>query len=287
MGLAAFRWGSSVLIIAQLSDFHVRPPGETAYGVDTNAMFAEAVDAVLRLRPRPDLVLVSGDLADCGLDAEYALVARGLAALPMPVFVIPGNHDRRETLVRGLAGHGYLPASGFINYAVEEFPLRLIGLDSVLPGEGHGGFCAERRKWLAETLARGGGRPTLVMIHHAPFRVGVDGMDELMLRDADGLEAIIRRHPEVERVVCGHYHRPITVRYAGTVGFCAPSTAHQVAFDLNPGQTNRFIMEPPGLAVHTWQPSTGIATHVVPIGDYGAPFDVVLEAEYPGRIAHA
>ena len=77
------------------------------------------------------------------------------------------------------------------------------------------------------------------------------------------------------------------MRYAGTVGFCAPSTAHQVAFDLNPGQSNRFIMEPPGLAVHTWQPSTGIATHVVPIGDYGAPFDVVLEADYPGRVAHA
>ncbi len=277
-----------MLIIAQISDFHVRPRGQTAYGVDTNAMFAEAIDAVLRLRPRPDLVLVSGDLADCGLAEEYALVTEGLAALPMPVFVVPGNHDRRETLVRGLWDrHSYLP-DGFINYAVEEFPLRLICLDSVVPGVGHGGFCSERQDWLRHTLAQGDGAPTLVMIHHPPFRVGVDGMDELMLlQDTAAFETIIRRHPEVERVVCGHYHRPITVRYAGTVGFCAPSTAHQVALDLHPGRANRFIMEPPGLAVHTWRPDAGLTTHIVPIGDYGAPFDVVLEADYPGRIAHA
>jgi 3',5'-cyclic AMP phosphodiesterase CpdA len=273
-----------VLIIAQISDFHVRPRGQTAYGVDTNAMFAESIDAVLRLRPRPDLVLVSGDLTDCGLAEEYALVADGLAALPMPVFVVPGNHDRRDALVRGLWDrHSFYLPDGFINYAIDEYPLRLVGLDSVAPGVGHGAFCSERQAWLTHTLAQGGGVPTLVMIHHPPFRVGVDGMDELMMRDAAAFEAIIRRHPEVERVVCGHYHRPITVRYAGTVGFCAPSTAHQVALDLHPGVPNRFIMEPPGLAVHTWEPSIGLTTHVVPIGDFGAPFDVVLEADYPGQ----
>src|SRR5918997_3641364 len=127
-----------MLIIAQLSDFHVRPRGQTAYGVDTNAMFAEAIDAVLRLRPRPDMVLVSGDLTDCGLAEEYALVADGLAALPMPVFVVPGNHDRRDALVRGLWDrHSHYLPDGFINYAIDEFPLRLVGLDSVAPGVGH------------------------------------------------------------------------------------------------------------------------------------------------------
>lgn len=274
--------------IAQLSDFHVRPPGKTAYGdVDTNAMFHAAIDAVLQLDPRPDCVVVSGDLTDCGLDEEYQIVANGLTRLAMPVFVIPGNHDRREQLVRSLESrHRYLPRDGFINFVVNDFPVRLICLDSVEAGETHGTFCTTRQQWLRDALATGGGKPTVIVIHHPPFLVGVDGMDELRLVDATALDAIIRQHPEVERVLCGHYHRTIAVRYAGTVGYVAPSTAHQVALDLRPGRSNRFIMEPPGFAVHTWRPDMGISSHLVPIGDYGGPFDIALDRDYPGLAAH-
>lgn len=277
-----------MLIIAQLSDFHVRPRGRTAYGdVDTNAMFRDAVDAVLRMDPQPDCVVVSGDLTDCGLDEEYRIVADGLAALPMPVLVIPGNHDRREQLVQSLgARHGYLPRDGFINFVEDRFPVRLICLDSVEAGETYGSFCAARQQWLRDALAAGRGKPTVIVIHHPPFLVGVDGMDELRLTDAAALEAIIRQHREVERVLCGHYHRAITVRYAGTIGYIAPSTAHQVALDLRPGTSNRFIMEPPGFAVHTWRPGMGMISHLMPIGDYGGPFDIALDRDYPGRVAH-
>ena len=85
------------MIIAQLSDFHARPHGRPAYGiVDTNAAIAGAVDAVLALDPLPDCVLVTGDLTDCGLLEEYGIVREALRRLPMPVYVLPGNHDRRE-----------------------------------------------------------------------------------------------------------------------------------------------------------------------------------------------
>ena len=275
-----------MLIVAQLSDFHVRPRGKAAYGdVDTNAMFQEAVDAVLRMNPRPDCVVVSGDLTDGGLDEEYDIVADGLAALPMPVFVIPGNHDRRDQFVRSLAPrHAYLPRDGFIQFVEESFPVRLICLDSVEAGETYGRFCPARQQWLRDALAKGDGKPTVIVIHHPPFLVSVDGMDELRLMDSAALDAIIKEHPEIERVICGHYHRSITVRYAGTVGYVAPSTAHQVALDLNPGSTNRFIMEPPGFAVHTWQPDTGITSHLVPIGNYGRRFDIALDRDYPGLV---
>ena len=278
-----------MFIIAQLSDFHVRPHGKTAYGdVDTNGMFHDAIDAVLKLDPQPDCIVVSGDLTDCGLDEEYQIVAYGLGRLPMPVFVIPGNHDRREQLIQSLSPrHRYLPRDGFINFAADAFPVRLIGLDSVETGQTYGSFCATRQQWLRGALAAGGGKPTVIVIHHPPFLVGVDGMDELRLIDATALGVIIKDHPEVERVLCGHYHRAITVRYAGTVGYVAPSTAHQVALDLRPGRSNRFIMEPPGLAVHTWRPDMGITSHLVPIGDYGGPFDIALDRDYPGLLAHA
>lgn len=279
------------MIIAQLSDFHARPHGRPAYGiVDTNAAIESAVDAVLALDPAPDCVLVTGDLADCGLAEEYAIVRAALRRLPMPVYVLPGNHDRREAFVEALgADYAYLPKAGFLHYTVEDFPVRLIGLDTVIAGEDGGEICAEREAWLAERLREGQGRPTLIFMHHPPFAVGVDGMDVIPCRVSEHFAGLVADHPEIERVLCGHYHRPIQRRFAGTIGYVAPGTAHQVALDLRPGTENQFIMEPPAFAVHAWRPETGIVSHLQPIGDYGPRRPFVLDPAYPGKpqVAHA
>lgn len=278
------------MIIAQLSDFHARPHGRPAYGiVDTNAAIESAVDAVLALDPTPDCVLVTGDLADCGLAEEYAIVRAALRRLPMPVYVLPGNHDRRESFAEALGvDYAYLPKTGFLHYTVEDFPVRLIGLDTVIAGEDGGEICAEREAWLAERLRKGQGRPTLIFMHHPPFAVGVDGMDVIPCRVSESFAGLIADHPEIERVLCGHYHRPIQRRFAGTIGYVAPGTAHQVALDLRPGTENWFVMEPPAFAVHAWRPETGIVSHLQPIGDYGPRRPFVLDPAYPGKpqVAH-
>jgi 3',5'-cyclic AMP phosphodiesterase CpdA len=273
------------MIIAQLSDFHARPVGRPAYGyVDTNAAIRRAVDAVLAMEPRPDCVLVTGDLTDCGLPEEYEIVRDALAVLPMPVYAVPGNHDRRETFAQVLGpSHGYLPKAGFLHYAIDDFPVRLIGLDTVIAGQDGGEICAEREAWLATRLTEGNGRPTVIFMHHPPFRVAVDGMDVMPCRVSPGFAALIARHPEIERVVCGHYHRPIQRRFAGTIGYVAPGTAHQVALDLRPGRENRLIMEPPAFALHVWDPEAGLVSHLQPIGDFGPIRDFIADPDYPGQ----
>lgn len=273
------------MIIAQLSDFHARPYGHPAYGIiDTNTAIGRAVDAVLAMQPQPDCVLVTGDLTDCGLAEEYAIVREALARLPMPVYAVPGNHDRRANFLAAFAPqHGYLPKAGPLNYVIEDFPVRLIGLDTVVAGEDGGEICAAREAWLAEQLAQGQGKPTLVFMHHPPFPVGVDGMDIMPCKVSPGFAKLIARHPEIERVLCGHYHRPIQLRFAGTIGYVVPGTAHQVALDLRPGTENRFVMEPPALALHVWKPGLGMISHLQPIGDYGPRRDFVLDPAYPGK----
>lgn len=274
------------MLIAHISDLHVRPHGSVAYGrVHTNFMLEAAVARIKAIEPRPDCVLVSGDIADCGREEEYGIFADILAPLSMPVFVIPGNHDRREVMLRALGKrHSYLPRTGgFVDYVIDEFPVRLIGLDTVIDGATHGEFPTERVAWLERRLAEGKGRPTVIFMHHTPFPIGVGSMDEISCRDGAALGPLIRRHPEIERVLCGHHHRPIHLRWAGTIGFVAPSTAHQVALDLRPGAVTRFILEPPGFAVHAWHEGAGMTTHVQSIGDFGAPFDVVDDPDYPGK----
>jgi 3',5'-cyclic AMP phosphodiesterase CpdA len=252
------------MLIAQITDMHVVAEGELCGGVPTNDMLRAAVARLVDLRPRPDAVIATGDLVDHGTAAEYDLLRALLAPLPMPVFLIPGNHDERDALRAAFTTHRYLPHQGFLNYAIEDFPLRLVGLDTVAPGRPGGELCAARLSWLDRTLSAAA-HPTLVFLHHPPFETGIWWMDAIGLTGRRQLEAIIRRHAHVEAVVAGHVHRPIARRWAGTMASIAPSTAHQVALDLAGDKFLTINREPPGLHLHLWRADAGLVTHLLPI----------------------
>ena len=208
----------------------------------------------------------------------------------MPVYLIPGNHDRRAGLLDEFGSDGYFSDgdSGFLHYAVEGHDVRLIGLDTVVPGHGHGEMCAARLAWLERKLGEQPRQPTVIFMHHPPFSTGLADMDRINCRNGEGMAAVLRRFDNIERVLCGHHHRPITVRWAGTVGSVAPSTAHQVTLDLIPDNSQTtFTMEPPGFHLHLWSKEAGLVTHAVPVGHFEGPIPIVLDADYPGHSANA
>src|SRR6186713_1163048 len=111
------------MLIAQLFDTHLRLEGQLLCDrIDTAAYLERAVAHVLKLDPRPDVVLMTGDLVEAGKPEEYARLRRLIAPLPMPVYLIPGNHDAREPLRAAFADEGYFPATGFLQYTVEDLP---------------------------------------------------------------------------------------------------------------------------------------------------------------------
>lgn len=265
------------MLFCQISDLHIKAGRKHAYGiVDTAGMLEACVAAVLRLTPAPDAVLITGDLVDRGTEAEYALLAELLAPLTddgrLPVYLIPGNHDEREALRHSFPTHAYLRQwQPFAQYAIDTYPVRIVALDTLIPGAGGGLLCAERLDWLDRTLAQAPAKPTIIIMHHPPFVTGIGHMDRVGLRGSDALEAVVACHPQVERLLCGHLHRSIQARFGGTIASTCPSPAHQVALDLGTPSPDNFVMEPPGYQLHWWN-GRQLITHTAVLGEFAGPY---------------
>ena len=262
------------MIVAHISDIHLQPEGELAHDVaDTAAGLAAAVERLAALDPPADAVLITGDLVDFPDAGAYAQLRRLLAPLAAPVYLIPGNRDDRECLRAAFADAGYLPEDGaFLHYAVEHLPVRLLALDTVKAGAKTGEMCEERLSWLADRLAEAPGRPTVILMHHPPFKTGIPFMDGQDFAGADAFAGIVGAHQNVERVLCGHLHRSIQRRFAGTLACVAPSTAFHMPLDLRPGVDLSLVLEPSAGFLHVWAPSVGMVTHTLPLVEHPGPY---------------
>lgn len=260
-------------LIAQISDLHVQAPGLLAYGVvDTNSRVANAICHLNQLNPQPDLVVATGDLVQTGTLADYHQLRVLLAELRAPIYLMPGNHDHGTTLRQVFADHAYLFGStDHLSYGLDHYPIRLLMLDNTLPGHKSGGFDSQRLAWLKGQLERAPETPTLIFMHHPPFTTGIPWMDRRRPEGAEALAALIAQHPQVERISCGHWHRTMYCRWAGTIASAQPSLVHQGGLDLQPDTPGQFVMEPPAYQLHLWT-NHHLVSHTVFVGDFDGPY---------------
>lgn len=237
--------------ILQISDFHLRGDGRKSFRVvDTQACLKTASAHLHSLRQKPDIMVITGDLADSGDERAYRLLKESLSDLPFPIFAVPGNHDRRDRMRSILAE--WCPAqpgtAPFLCCAVERDEARLLLVDSMAPGS-HSGHAHETcMRWLDEELQARPGVPTLVFMHHPPFVTGMGAMDE-SYENISALADVIGRAPWV-RLCCGHMHRPIFTVWAGVPAMTAPSASMQIDLDLSPEGGDTFVMEAAGYLLH-------------------------------------
>jgi 3',5'-cyclic-AMP phosphodiesterase len=266
------------MLLAQITDLHIRTPGLLAYGrVDTATCLVRCVERLNALVPRPDAVLVTGDLVDFGTVEEYRHLATLLEPLTIPVYLMVGNHDDRAALREVFTApylHDDRTVGEFVQYAFDLGDMRIIALDSQVPHDSPGTLCDARLAWLEAQLDQARGRPVIVALHHPPFATGIGHMDDMALDPvaASKLEALISRHPNVERVLCGHVHRPVHTRFGGTIASIAPSTAHQVVLDLSADAPSAWVMEPGAFALHCWQAGTGVVSHHAYVEQFDGPY---------------
>ncbi len=283
------------MLIAQITDIHLGFEPDTPDEFNRQRLDRVIAD-LIALEPRPDLLLLTGDLVDRGDRESYERLAEALEGVPFPVHFALGNHDERATF-RAVFPHVAF-AEGFLQYAIEGEPLRLLVLDTLEEGRHGGAFCETRAAWLAARLDESPDERTLIVLHHPPMEVGIPWMN------TDPAEAWVERLAQVLRgrgnvvgLICGHIHRAITARWQGHIVATCPSTAPQVGLDLRPLDPDRpderalIVADAPGYALHWWN-GRELITHWDSAGDKDvlARFDARLQgmvqdmmAERPGR----
>jgi Icc protein len=254
-------------ILAQISDPHLVVGSDSAKPADA---LAAAVAAVGELETAPDAVLLSGDIANEPADGAYELAARLIEPLPMPVHVLAGNHDDVDALREKLGAPGK-PGEP-LQYVESIGGIRLIALDTTVPGRDDGALGPERLDWLEAQLAADGETPTVIAMHHPPIVTGVPSVDVLALVEPDraALGKVLAGRSQVMGIIAGHVHRAVVGVLNGCPVFVCPSTYLQLALDFNSPEL-KLVREPAQIGVHVAN-GAELVSHLQPVGDYGPPF---------------
>jgi 3',5'-cyclic-AMP phosphodiesterase len=281
----------SQLLLAQITDTHViaaDPAGDDPAGapagirddlfVDNNGRLRAAVERINRESPAVSAVLATGDLANDGLAEEYAALEELLEPLHAPVLPIPGNHDDRMRLRSIFPNVPWAEAdhASWVTSVGADDPgspaIRVIGLDTTLPGHAGAEFDDAREEWLRWVLTAGSSAgaptsagagseksPTVLAVHHPPFVTGIEWMDRSGFVGLGRLAAVLREYP-VDLIVCGHLHRPAASSIAGVPAQVGLSTVQHVALDLTPGAGVSLVHDPVGYQILRVS-DTGIVSH--------------------------
>lgn len=217
------------MLLVQLTDTHIEAPGKLLYGkVDTARHLQESVQEINAMQPQPDLVMVTGDLVEIPSEASYDQFAGLLEPLQAPVYLLPGNHDDPQVMLEMFGDTPMFPAvHATIQYAIDEFPVRILALNSHFQGSELPDFGAHRLHWLQQTLAESD-QPTLLAIHHPPMRTGIGFIDMVGAGWYVGIRSLVQQHPQVQLVICGHGHSDLFGRIGTVPVYMAGSTAHQL-----------------------------------------------------------
>ncbi len=257
--------------LLQISDPHVTVPGRLLWDVlDANARLLRLLAHVGRHGPRPDLVLVTGDLVGEEDPAAYAFLAGALADLGVPVLPLAGNHDDRTLLTAAFPDvPGRVHRDGRLLLDLPVGPVRLLGLDTLMPGRLDGEVGEDQRRWLAERLAATA-EPVLLALHHPPRALGLPHMDRIGLVDGAALEeTVAAADTRLRAVLAGHLHRFAVARFAGAPLLTAPSTAFTCAEEmLDREGVRRFVAEPPAALLHRLAADGTLTTFPVVAGPH-------------------
>jgi 3',5'-cyclic AMP phosphodiesterase CpdA len=254
--------------ILHLSDTHLVSGTDPLYGsVDSAARLGQIMTELEASGGRPEAIVVTGDLADRGESAAYAalrqIIEPAAARLGSEIIWVMGNHDDRGNFRRELLGQ--LPATTPVDRVHDVNGLRIVVLDSTVPGHHHGEVTPAQLDWLAEELSVPAPHGTILAMHHPPIPSVLDLAVLVELRDQDGLAEVVRGS-DIRTIIAGHLHYSTTAMFAGVPVSVASATCYTQDLNVPVGGTRGRDGAQSFNLVHVFDET--VMHSVVPIGDY-------------------
>ena len=270
-------------VIVHLSDTHFVADGSLLMGVsDSDARLAEALRGLAASGLRPSAIVVTGDIADTGAASAYARVRARLepaaAELGALLVWVMGNHDRREQFRSGLLDEA--PSDAPVDEVIDLDGLRLVVLDTSVPGHHHGELSQAQLGWLRGVLDVPAPRGTILALHHPPVPLPIELTQLIELRDQAGLADVVAGS-DVRAIIAGHLHYSTWSLFAGIPVSVAAASCYTMDL-VNPapgirgvdgGQSFNLIHVYPDQVVHS----------IVPIGDFPTVYRVDVTPEEIAR----
>lgn len=243
--------------IIQVTDTHIMPIGQDWHSPETKtaSRLSKVVEHINVLHP--DAVIMTGDAVDTRSKDAYDHLKNIITNLTPPIYFIPGNHDDRDEMRNAFSDKSYMPKEGHLHYVIDEFPVRLIGLDTNIKNANGGELTETSLDWLSNALNNDMTKPTLLFMHHFPFEVGQPIFDTILCDTTPRFTDIIKNAPNVIGIVAGHYHNQLSTTFADKPFFVGKSVAPSHHFSDDGWQVTGLKLDPPAITIHTYDHDTG------------------------------
>ena len=286
MDVASVQFGQHPLprrTLLHLSDTHLLADGALlGAGIDTAENLRRTLEVVERMQVRPDAIVFTGDLADRGEPDAYRMLRDAVEPvaerLGAPIVWVAGNHDERPALRRGLLD--LEPTEQPVTGVWDLGGLRLIALDSTVPGWHHGDLDAQQLEWLAGILSAPAPLGTILALHHPPLPSHIALFDILELREQSRLAEVVAG-TDVRAILAGHLHYSTSGTFAGIPVSVAAATCYTMNLTRPAVEVNGMDAGHSFHLVHVYD--TTITHAVVPVVD--APTGDYFSQDWIDRMA--
>ena len=241
------------MLILQISDTHISEPDPNVpHTLERISVLKSFVDHVCKMEEQPDLILHTGDVSQNGRPEEYGIVKSIMKNIGVPVFFALGNRDSDVNLVDSLRDLGGANlADGYLIYSIDNFPVRLIAMDTQKRNSRLGTTCPERLGVLERLLNEQPKTPTAIFMHHPAFQVP-DSKYPFQFTDAlaaDSFLEMVANHKQIVQLFCGHMHRQFSIKLSTCTATITPS----LSSDNRLGTYEQKFRNRPLFQIHRWK----------------------------------
>jgi len=211
------------LTVLQITDLHIlAESGQIMAGVDTEQTFKQVLRHIHSTYSNIDLLLVTGDLAQTPTPSSYQRIYQSLKEYPTRTICLPGNHDDFELMLQIINGD-QVNCTKQIQFK----DWQIISLNSKKPNASGGSLASSELTYLSSALEKQPELNTLIALHHHPIPTHSLWMDTMTIENSDALFSLLKNHPQVKAISCGHIHQEMQSFKDNKLILGTPSTCFQ------------------------------------------------------------